>query len=184
MTDKQAVRSAVKARLNGLTFAVLTENSSAVAERVINNPHYAAARCVFVYLSVAPEIGTAAIVSHALKSGKTVCVPVVDGENMLAVKITDSTRYAKGAFGITEPIFEDKDVVLPSEIDFSVIPLVAFDGDLTRLGKGKGFYDRFLKQTSCYKLGIAHSIQRCDHVPSNGLDVKLDAVITENGVLR
>ena len=68
------------------------------------------------------------------------------------------------------------------DIDVVIVPLVAFDGSLTRLGRGKGYYDRFLKETNAFKLGIAFSSQQAEKLPCSKLDVKLDAVITEKDI--
>ena len=70
-----------------------------------------------------------------------------------------------------------------------MVPLVAFDNKLNRIGYGKGYYDRILKKIDKMKkktifLGIAYSFQRCRRIPVNKYDFKLDYIFTERGIIR
>ena len=86
-------------------------------------------------------------------------------------------------YGIPEP--EAKNIVYP---DVLLIPLVAFDKNLNRLGYGGGYYDRlilkFLKKKKIIKIGLALSIQKIDKVPINVYDQKLDYIITNKYIVR
>ena len=69
-----------------------------------------------------------------------------------------------------------------------MVPLVAFDKNLNRIGYGKGYYDRSLKKIKNKKnktifIGIAHSFQRCKNIPVNKHDIKLDYIFTEQGII-
>ena len=88
-------------------------------------------------------------------------------------------------FGIFEPKKTNK-AVIP---DLILVPLVAFDRKLNRIGYGKGYYDRALKRIKKNKkkmisLGIAHSFQQCNTIPVNKNDYKLDYIFTERGIIR
>jgi 5-formyltetrahydrofolate cyclo-ligase len=79
-------------------------------------------------------------------------------------------------FGILEP--KTGKLVDPAEIDFAIIPGVAFDKKGNRLGRGKGFYDRTLhKLTRAIKVGIAYEFQLIDSVPVSEHDIPVDKVI-------
>jgi len=84
-------------------------------------------------------------------------------------------------YGIPEPI--SKKIVHPSII---LVPLVAFDKNLNRVGYGGGFYDRFIKKTKKRRkivtIGLAYSFQRIDNVPTNKNDIKLDFIITNKKI--
>ena len=87
-------------------------------------------------------------------------------------------------FGILEPK-NSKKKVIP---DLIMVPLVAFDNRLNRIGYGKGYYDRSLKKTNKIKknaisLGIAYSFQKCQKIPTNKHDFKLDYIFTEKGII-
>ena len=94
---------------------------------------------------------------------------------------SDPLRVNK--YGIPEP--ETKNIVYP---DVLLIPLVAFDKNLNRLGYGGGYYDRlilkFLKKKKIIKIGLALSIQKIDKVPINVYDQKLDYIITNKYIVR
>ena len=87
-------------------------------------------------------------------------------------------------FGILEPK-DSKKKIIP---DLIMVPLVAFDNQLNRIGYGKGYYDRILQKISKIKkktifLGIAYSFQKCRSVPVNKHDFKLDYIFTEQGII-
>ena len=87
-------------------------------------------------------------------------------------------------FGILEPKSSKKKIIP----DLIMVPLVAFDNHLNRIGYGKGYYDRSLKKISKIKknaisLGIAYSFQKCKKIPTNKHDFKLDYIFTEKGII-
>jgi len=86
-------------------------------------------------------------------------------------------------YGIPEP--EKKNIVYP---DVLLVPLVAFDKNLNRLGYGGGYYDRLIeklsKKKNIIKIGLAFSIQEIDKVPINGYDQKLDYIVTNKYVVK
>ena len=87
-------------------------------------------------------------------------------------------------FGILEPKDTKKEIIP----DLIMVPLVAFDARLNRIGYGKGYYDRSLQKISETKkktisLGIAYSFQKCDSIPVNKHDFKLDYIFTERGII-
>ena len=86
-------------------------------------------------------------------------------------------------YGIPEP--ENKNIVYP---DVLLIPLVAFDKNLNRLGYGGGYYDRLIKKLSkkkkIIKIGLALTIQKIDKVPTDVYDQKLDYIVTNKYILK
>ena len=88
-------------------------------------------------------------------------------------------------FGILEPKSSKKKIIP----DLIMVPLVAFDNRLNRIGYGKGYYDRSLKKINKIKknaisLGIAYSFQKCKKIPVNKHDFKLDYIFTERGIIN
>ena len=81
-------------------------------------------------------------------------------------------------YGIPEPV--SNKIIFP---DILLVPLVAFDKDLNRVGYGGGFYDRYIKKIQNYKnivkIGLAYSFQKVKLIPTNKSDIKLDYIITE-----
>lgn len=108
---------------------------------------------------------------------KTVLYPRVEKDNLVAVK---SEIFKCGAYSIREPIGEP----FIGEIDVVIVPMCAFDNNCNRLGFGKGYYDRFLQNKDCLKIGVAFSCQKTENILIKETDVKMDFVITENEVVE
>lgn len=110
-------------------------------------------------------------------------LPVVDQDcKMHFVACDPMTSYEKNKYGILEP--QSNQIVDPKTIDVMLIPLVAFDRNKHRIGYGKGYYDRYLPQTSCFKIGVAFSCQEVQEVFVNAYDQALDLIITEKESLK
>lgn len=133
---------------------------------------------MFVYLGSKNEPNTEEIVGLALMLEKVVCVPRVRGENMDAVVISPFTNFKTNKWGILEPV----GCHAIDDIDVCVLPLVAFDG-LKRVGHGKGYYDRYLAEHECYKIGLAFDCQKVENLQVDKFDVPLDCIVTEKRVV-
>lgn len=138
---------------------------------------YKKAEVVFCYVSAHGEVGTHKLIEQLLKE-KTVVVPYCTdlSGNMICSKIKSPDDLKDGKFGIPEPKIPSP---FPEErIDFVVVPGVAFDKAGFRLGYGKGYYDRFLRGISPFKLGVCQKEFYLDSLPHDEYDVKMDAVFT------
>ena len=117
------------------------------------------------------------------KKKLTICLPIIKDNFEMEFheyKTTDPLYVNK--YGIPEPQIKKK--IKPNVL---LIPLVAFDKKLNRLGYGDGFYDRFIEKmskTSLIKIGLAFSHQRVENVPVEKFDKKLDFILTEKQIFR
>ena len=116
--------------------------------------------------------------------GVQLCLPIVKKDNKMDFYSWSTKNLLKlNKYGIPEP--EQIKKVFP---DIILVPLVAFDSRLYRIGYGGGYYDRYIEKLSnkknLLKIGIAHSCQKINRVPTNKYDKKLDIIITEKYVLR
>ena len=121
---------------------------------------------------------------HQKKKFKIV-LPVIKSSGKMSFKswIFKEALYVN-KFGILEPVNSEKENIP----DLIMVPLVAFDSNLNRIGYGKGYYDRSLQKINKNKkktvsLGIAYSFQRCTKIPVNKHDFKLDYIFTERGII-
>lgn len=133
-------------------------------------------KTIFCYVSYNGEVETLKLLSDIVKT-KTLVVPycIDDDGNMIAVKINTEDDLVKGMYGILEP---KNPVPFPKEeIDFAIVPGVAFSKDGYRLGYGKGYYDRFLSDISPYKLGVCKKELFLEKLPHNEFDVKMNDVL-------
>lgn len=103
------------------------------------------------------------------------CLPVTNNEEMIFKKWHKGDDCKIGKFGVIEPL-ELAEVANPEII---LVPLVAFDKNLNRIGYGKGFYDKYLSNFKGLKLGLAFELQLAKSIPTEPFDIKLDYIITE-----
>lgn len=128
----------------------------------------------FIYNSISGEADTSKIISALIKDSKKVYLPRVEGENMVAVPYG---HMRKGTFGIDEPTGQAFD----GKVDVTVIPLLAVNARGYRIGYGKGFYDRYLKDKDTVKVGLCYSFQIVDF-KEDEWDIPLDYIICEEGI--
>ena len=161
-------------------FSGKEEASSLIAKKLMSMEEFIMAGHVCIYMSAFGEVDTKEIISFCLECGKKVSVPksLPDG-NLIIGRYSDETK--KGMFGIDEPL--EFVPVGYGEPDVIIVPGIAFDKCGTRLGFGKGYYDRFLKATRGFKIALAYDFQLTDELPKDEHDVKMDAVVTENEIL-
>ena len=115
---------------------------------------------------------------------RKICLPAIkDNKEMDFYLWSFKDPLKLNKFGIPEP--DKKKKVIPNII---LVPLVAFDKRLYRIGYGGGYYDRYIEKLSnkknILKIGVAHSCQKINKVPISEFDKKLDMVMTEKYILR
>jgi len=131
------------------------------------------------------EVNILSFLEEASKKKFKIALPVVQTSTLMNFQpwiFKDPLYVSK--FGILEPK-NTKKKTIP---DIVIVPLVAFDNQLNRIGYGKGYYDRILQKIKKIKkkvifLGIANSSQKCKSVPVNKHDFKLDYIFTERGII-
>ena len=154
------------------------DESSAFINRLKDNSHFLHAHTLLLYSALPDEVPTQTLIDELVAQGKTVLLPrVVSDTDMELRRYSSPADLQQGAFGIMEPtgeLFTDY-----AAIDVAIIPGMAFDDEGHRLGRGKGYYDRFLAKLSptTYKIGLCFSWQRVDHVPTDDHDIPMDEVI-------
>ena len=154
------------------------DESSAFINRLKDNSHFLHAHTLLLYSALPDEVPTQTLIDELVAQGKTVLLPrVVSDTDMELRRYSGPADLQQGAFGIMEPmaeLFTDY-----AAIDVAIIPGMAFDDEGHRLGRGKGYYDRFLAKLSptTYKIGLCFSWQRVDHVPTDDHDIPMDEVI-------
>ena len=131
------------------------------------------------------EVNILKFFEKASRKNFKITLPVVNSSTSMNFKLwTPNEPLYVGKFGILEPKNTKKDFIP----DLIIVPLVAFDSQLNRIGYGKGYYDRKLKKIKKVKrnavcLGAAYSFQKCKSIPTNKYDFKLDYIFTERGII-
>ncbi|MDR2267173.1 MAG: 5-formyltetrahydrofolate cyclo-ligase [Christensenellaceae bacterium] len=141
----------------------------AINQFVFGLEEFINAKVVFLFNSIKDEPDTSCIIAKALED-KLVGVP--------------STNYDKIEFVLLNPQYCDNAQSALLVPDLVFVPCMAFDNQFNRLGRGLGWYDRFLKNLNSLKVGIAYSDYETINVFATDLDIPMDIIITDNGVLR
>lgn len=128
----------------------------------------------FIYNSFGTEADTHNIIRELVKAGKKVYLPRVEGDNITAVPYGDTET---GAFGIREPVGQ----AFTGEIQVTVIPLLAVNLSGARIGYGKGYYDRYLKNAQTLKVGLGYGFQQ-EEFEGEAHDIPLDLFLCEKGI--
>ena len=175
MSTKQEIRKMIRLRKQQHT----ADESSVIIARLKANPRFSQAQTLLLYSALPDEVQTQSLLDELTEAGKTVLLPkVVNSEDMELRRYTGKADLQPGAYDIMEPVgalFTDY-----ASIDVAVVPGMAFDAQGHRLGRGKGYYDRFLaKVPDVYKIGLCFSWQIVDEVPSEANDIMMDEIIVQ-----
>jgi 5-formyltetrahydrofolate cyclo-ligase len=186
--NKSVIRKQLREKVEALTDEVRHAKSVAACNFVVKCPEFASARVVMLYLSTTHEVDTASLALRAWQDGKAVVVPKVswDQRRMLPVEITTlhSAGFTTTGPGIREPVAGKP--IPPEFIDLVVVPGLGFTAAGYRIGRGMGFYDRFLAQPEFIGLscGLAFEEQVVDTLPVLEHDVPLGMLVTDHGIRR
>jgi len=137
------------------------------------------AHTVLAYYSLSDEVNTHEFLDELLAKGKIVLLPRVTGNDTMELRCYQGRKDLKeGAFHIMEPVGE---CFAPKVgIDVALIPGMAFDANGNRLGRGRGYYDRFLAANQSYikqTIGVCFDFQKVEQVPVDINDIPVDKVV-------
>ena len=185
-SEKKKIRKEIKMRLKNLTAHDFNLKSEKVLEQLVKLPEWQKADTVLIFLSLQDEIKTDIIIKQALSEEKKTAVPRIK-DNDLVFHIIESLNsdFNTHKLGMDEPD-ETFPVITPqllkTENTLIIVPGLAYDKNCFRLGRGKGFYDRFLSsvEDDISKIGIGYDFQIIESVPVEDHDFPLDMVITDN----
>ncbi|MDD5496064.1 MAG: 5-formyltetrahydrofolate cyclo-ligase, partial [Candidatus Omnitrophica bacterium] len=151
--------------------------------KLFNEEEFKKAKLVMFYVSLKDEVDTLPMIDEALKMGKRVCVPVIlmEEKRLIAGEIKDRVNdLEKQHFGIYQPKKDRVKEVPLEDIGLVVVPGIAFDKKNVRLGRGHGYYDRFLCGLSdkTRTIGLAFDFQLVDNLPQDPHDIPVWKTIT------
>lgn len=176
--DKKSLRKQIAARIAAMSAQEKSAQSQKVAQKIAS--FGIKGKKVFIYNALPDEVDTGQLIK-TLAADNELYLPVVVGEDMFLARYCE--RTVTGAFGISEPEGErlTAEDVAP---DICVTPLRAFDCNMNRLGRGKGYYDRFFAVCDCEKIALAFDCQKIDEINADAHDVKMDVVVTASEIYR
>ena len=185
--SKKDLRDKLRRIMADIDAVTLRERSARACRRLADQPEFMRAEVVMVFLSTAHEIDTASLVLHAWEAGKRVLAPRISWEQrrMLPTEIRSLTDdISRSPLGVREPVSGPPIPV--ADIDLVLVPGLGFDRFGNRLGRGRGFYDRFLvhrdfRGVAC---GLALAEQFVDPLPAGPHDRSVGLLVTDEQVRR
>lgn len=182
MEEKQQLRRTMRALEAGLSARYKEESSRAIAGHLLAMPEYQEAGTVFCFVGTDREIDTRPILEDALAAGKRLCVPLCTGKGIMELRqVTDLRQLVPGAYGILEPP-ADSPLVSVDEVDFAVLPCLTCNHLGQRLGRGGGYYDRFLSHYRGGTVLLCREKLIREEIPLEPHDYPVPWVLTERGL--
>jgi len=181
-----AIRSTYQKIREKLPRTYQERESNKLCTRIRSLYAYRYANRIGLYMAADGEIDLSPLWHSAVKHGKQCYYPALHDEKTLSFLVaTHDTQFSPNAFGISEPEGALKHGIPLHDLDILFVPLVAFDANGTRLGRGAGYYDRTLATTRPRLLiGVAYEFQRYHHLEPNPWDVPLDIIITNERIYQ
>ena len=181
--DKASLRRQLRACLQATDQVALKQADECICQRLALVPEFLLARTVLAFAPLPGEIDIWPLLTKLAAGGQRLCLPRISGPGVMeAREAHDLRQLRRNSYGIAEPA-PNAPLVLPGNIDIVLTPGLAFDTDLWRLGRGGGYYDRFLAGCAAYRLGLAREWQIVEYVPHEPLDIPMQAVLSEQRYL-
>jgi len=181
---KREIRRETRERVRSISEDLLGQRSNAATRLLLERREWTDAHCILGYLALNDELNFSTVLKAALTSGKTIALPRFIPERGCyeAAVLPEKEGFASlsfGRFGVLEPSPQSKALPL-NQLDFVLVPGVAFDSSGRRLGRGKGFYDRLLAETNkaCIRCGVALEEQLVAAVPAEAHDIPMNFILT------
>ena len=183
-TEKQQLRETIRRLGAQLSPRYRAAADSAIARHLLALPEYRSAGTVFCVVGTGREIDTRPILEQALADGKTLCVPLCVGKGIMELRaVRDLKELSPGAYGIPEPPAESPSLS-PDQVDLAAIPCVTCSREGRRLGRGGGYYDRFLAHYRGAAVLLCRERLLRQEIPFGVHDYPIPWVLTEAGLFE
>ena len=172
--NKKELRQSIRTAKKQHTAEELQKQSATIMQKLAEHPRFLAAEKVMLYASLPDEVETLAFI-EAWRHRKTLVLPTVVGDDIIPVELADDTIFAEGNFHIPEP----QNHPYTGDFDLIVVPGMAFDAEGHRLGRGRGYYDRFLAlHPQVHTIGLCFDFQFVPEIPCEAHDRIIDEILT------
>ncbi len=187
--SKNDLRSFLRKKIIEIPAAGKIQESSKIADRLFALPEWKNNNLVFAFLSMEQEVQTEVILKKIQEEGKTLALPRMHGETIAfhMVSSLDTSILDMHPFGVQEPK-ASLPVAIPSEANHALIvtPGLGFTSDGRRIGRGKGYYDRYIGKYRKYLdiVAVAFDCQMVQSIPTEIFDEPVPVLITPSRVFR
>jgi 5-formyltetrahydrofolate cyclo-ligase len=185
---KSELRQDMRQTLQTLSAAQRQQFSEQVATRLFSLPEVGKASTFLLFAPLPEEINTQPIFLRLRELKKRVAFPWIDSQqvDMRCMEVDDWEKLQPNALGFPEPSFQQEKEMNPGNLEIILTPGLAFDRRGHRLGRGKGYFDRFFanSQVRALRIGLFYSIQEIDFLPVDTWDFPLDMILTDKEIIR
>lgn len=182
--EKAALRAALRRQAASLSQEDRTDSDAALFSRFLTLPEVAQAGTILLYHGMGAEPDTKQLLAPLWAARKQLALPRCTGPGVMEARMVDpSTPLHQHRYGMWEPGAECP-LVEPEELEFILVPGLAFDRQGGRLGQGGGFYDRYLPRCTAVTAALCRTRFLLEHVPRESHDCRVALVVTETAVLR
>lgn len=180
--EKNILRKDILIRRNSINNSERELKSRKILKRLISLDEIKITKNVCVYVSKDSEADTICLIEQLIYMDKAVYAPKSDikSNSMTFYKINSISELSIGAFSVLEPSENSEKYISSDESDVCIVPALSFDKRGFRLGYGKGYYDRFLKDFRGIKIGICFEEFVTESLPRFDTDIAVDMIISEN----
>ena len=187
--NKHFLRKRLLNERNLLSKRTILEKSNRIADKLIKFDKYQQSEKIMLYIATKTEVQTQRIIESAQKDNKNIYIPLIIKEqhDLIPSLVNDFEKeIALGNLGIYQPKEDFHRFFPPSILDMVIVPGVAFTQQGLRLGRGGGYYDRFLKKLSgqAYSVALAFEMQIIEEIPLEKNDIPVDCIITEKRIIK
>ncbi len=181
-TKKNSLRKKILTLLRNQKEEDRTAKSSRIQKKLLSSKEFKSSLTILFYTAFDGEVETLEMIEQAIKLGKRIALPrIIKRTRALVPVLVRNLRrdLVQGPFGIKQPRSIKENIIDVRDVDMVVVPGVAFDKNNYRLGRGGGYYDRFLKtlSSSASSIGLAFDFQIVRRLPKEDHDVCLHRVL-------
>ena len=187
--NKQTLREQCLRKRSSLSQKAILEKSKKITDTLMNFEEYQQSEKIMLYIATKSEVQTQSIIESARKDNKKIFIPLIAQEksDLIPSLIHDFEKeLALGNLGIVQPKEEFYRLFPPDILDLVIVPGVAFTQQGYRLGRGGGYYDRFLckLEEHTYSIALAFEMQIIEKIPLDENDIPVDCIITEDRTIK
>lgn len=182
--QKNELRKLFLKKRDALSEIEIKTKSKQILNRIFEMKEFEQAQTVFAYMSINSEVDMSELIRRCWELNKIVCMPktITKTKEMHFYAIKSFENLRKSNYGIMEPY--EGEIITPDDKTMVVVPGVAFDYNMARIGYGGGYYDRFLaKYSPMAKIGVCFLSQMADKLEIDANDVCVDKIITESHII-
>lgn len=178
--EKKQVRQWIREMKKTLSEDAKNQEADAVFSKIEIFPEFKAAKTILFYWSTPDELPTHTTIKR-WSMEKQIILPTVVGDDLILKHYLPNGTMRQGELGIWEPDIAE---AYEGKVDLVIVPGVAFDSRKKRLGRGKGYYDRFFSENkNGMKIGVGFDFQLLTRTPSTKMDIKMDKIVTPSKII-